>query len=125
MSESEFETDTTSGTTATATIETDREFKAHIYQQLVELQPYLNSDAQMAVLVQQDNSDQEYVLTLVTTVGEYRIESESKNADLYEAFGGAKRKMVQQLDEWFSVAVDTNERDEQIQSLLAGGHLLH
>lgn len=117
------ETNTTSGTTAT--VETDREFKAHIYQQLVELQPYLNPDSQVAVLVQQDDSDQEYVLTLVTTMGEYRIESESKNADLYEAFGGAKRKMIQQLDEWFSVAVDTSERDERIQSLLEGGQLLH
>jgi ribosome-associated translation inhibitor RaiA len=34
-------------------VETDRDLKAYIYQQLVELQPYLSTDSQMAVTVQQ------------------------------------------------------------------------
>lgn len=38
---------------ATSQMETDRELKAYIYQQLVELQPYLVADSQMAVSVQQ------------------------------------------------------------------------
>src|SRR5687767_12183568 len=39
--------------TSTQTVETDRELKAYIYQQLVELQPYLIPDSQMAVSVHQ------------------------------------------------------------------------
>lgn len=105
-------------------IENDREFKAHIYQQLVELQPYLTSDSQVAVMVQQEESD-EFTLTLVTTWGEYRLESEGTDEDVYSAFGIAKRRMIEQLDEWYNAAVDTSERDAQIQGYLDGSATIH
>lgn len=112
-------------------IENDREFKAHIYQHLVDLQPFLAPDSQVAVLVQpdeerdEDDDEDSIGLTLVATVGEYRIESEGRDSDIYEAFGIAKRKMMEQLEEWYNAAVDTTERDEQIQSMLSGDRLLH
>jgi ribosome-associated translation inhibitor RaiA len=111
-------------------VENDREFKAHIYQQLAEMQPYLASDSQIAVMVQQDKPEDrnkpayEYTLTLVTTFGEYKVESEGKAADIYEAFGLAKRRMMDILDEWYSTA-DTSERDAQVQSVIEGTHTLH
>lgn len=105
-------------------VENDREFKAHIYQQLVELQPYLAADSQVAVLVQRED-DEELTLTLVATWGEYRLEAEGKDEDLYEAFALAKRKMVQQLDEWYNTAIDTTERDAEIQGIMDGSHLIH
>ncbi len=114
-------------------IENDREFKAHIYQQLVELQPYLSAESQVAVLVQLEQGEDyetgeestEYTLSLVATVGEYKIEAEGKDNDLYEALGHAKRKMIDQLEEVYSTAIDSSERDEQIQTLLQGGYTLH
>ena len=105
-------------------IENDREFKAHIYQQLVELQPYLSADSQVAVMVEQE-SDENVSLTLVTTWGDYRVESEGKDSNMYSAFGIAKRKLVQQLDDWYNSAVDSNERDSQIDSLLDGSSQVH
>lgn len=109
-------------------IENDREFKAYIYQQLVDLQPYLTSDSQVAVMVQQDpeqEDEDELTLTLVATWGEYRLEAEGTDTDLYSAFSIAKRKMIEQLDEWFNMAVDTSERDAQIQGYLDGSAMIH
>lgn len=118
-------------------IENDREFKAHIYQQLVDLQPFLSPESQIAVLVQQDSDQDEaeahdhdqntqgYTLTLVATLGEYRLESEGHRSDLYEAFGIAKAKMREQLEELHSAAVDSAERDARIRMLLAGGYTVH
>lgn len=112
-------------------LENDRELKAHIYQQLVDLQPYLSPEAQIAVLLHQEDEEwgsedeREHTLTLVATLGEFRLESEGRNADIYEAFAIAKRKMVEQLDEWHSNVVDSSERDAQIQSVIEGRHMIH
>jgi ribosome-associated translation inhibitor RaiA len=111
-------------------VENDREFKAHIYQQLAEIQPYLSADSQVAVMVQQDKaedqtrSDYNYTLTLIMTFGEYKVESEGKASNVYEAFGLAKRKMMDVIDDWYS-SVDTSERDAQVQSVIEGTHTLH
>ena len=109
--------------------ENDREFKAHVYQQLVDLQPYLAPESQIAVLIQHDEDEpeenDEVALTLVATLGEYKIESEGRDENLYEAFGIAKKRMIEQLEELYAVAVDSSERDAQIQSLIEGRHLVH
>lgn len=112
-------------------VENDREFKAHIYQQLTDLQPYLSAESQIAVLVSEEEADDdeetgtEYVLTLVATFGEYRLEAEGRDTNLYEAFGLAKKAMLSQIEEWYSLAVDTTERDAQIQSVIEGGYMVH
>ncbi|MES2854938.1 MAG: hypothetical protein V4692_03690 [Bdellovibrionota bacterium] len=109
-------------------VEKDLELKAHIYQQLVELQPYLSPESQIAVLVQQEadeDDNEEHVLTLVATLGDYHLETEGRNINVYEAFGIAKRKMVQQLDEWYASVVDATNRDEIIQSVIEHRHLVH
>lgn len=114
-----------SGFNRSVDVENDREFKAHIYQQLVDLQPFLAPDSQVAVLVQpSEENEAEYNLTLVTTLGEYRLEAEGDAEDVYEAFGIAKDRMLAQLDEWLN-STDTSERDEQIQTFIDGGHQLH
>lgn len=111
------------------TIENDRELKAHIYQNLVDLQPYLAPESQIAVLVQlesdEDGSNLEHVLTLVATLGEFRMEAEGRDADIYDAFAIAKNKMLDQLESWFADSVDTSERDAEIQSVIEGRHMIH
>jgi ribosome-associated translation inhibitor RaiA len=112
-----------------AAVENDRELKAHIYQGLVDLQPYLAPESQIAVIVQiecdEDGSNAENVLTLVASLGEFRMECEGRSDDIYEAFDLAKTKMLDQLEAWFADSVDTSERDAQIQSVIEGRHMIH
>ena len=119
-----------------STIENDREFKAYIYQQLVDLQPFLDPDSQISVLVQldpneenADGSDHEdemsIGLSLVATVGEYQIEAEGRDHDMYEAFALAKQAMIHQIEEFYSAAIDTNEREAEIRSMLTGASTIH
>lgn len=119
----------TSATLGGQNLENDREFKAHVYQQLVDLQPFLAPDSQVAVLVQQESDSEkpkksEYTLTLVTTMGDYKLEAEGRDSDLYTALGIAKRKMLDQLEEWVNTS-DSDERDAQIEAYLDGSHTIH
>ena len=110
-------------------IENDREFKAHVYQQLVDLQPFLSPESQVSVLVQVEKDEEsaavEYALSLVATLGDYRIEVEGRAEDLYVALGLAKQRMVEQLDDVYGSSIDSTEREAQIQTLLQGGMTLH
>ena len=110
-------------------VENDPELKAFIYQHLVELQPFLAPESQISVLVGQnlgvDGGVSEHALTLVATLGEYRLEAEGQDEDVYEAFILAKRRMLVQLEDWFAASVDTNERDKEIQAVIEGRHLVH
>ena len=125
-----------------STIENDREFKAYIYQQLVDLQPFLDPDSQISVLVQLDpgahdedadgseNSEEHddemsIGLSLVATVGEYQIEAEGRDHDMYEAFALAKQAMIHQIEEFYSAAIDSNERETEIRSMLTGASTIH
>lgn len=110
-------------------VENDPELKAFIYQHLVELQPFLAPESQISVLVGQnlgvDGGVSEHALTLVATLGEYRLEAEGQDEDVYEAFILAKRRMLVQLEDWYASSVDTNERDKEIQAVIEGRHLVH
>lgn len=113
-------------------IENDREFKAYIYQQLVDLQPYLEPESQISVLVQIEQDQDEVsetgttiALTLVASIEDYKIEAEGRSADMYEAFQCAKQGMLVELEEHYNASIDTNARNAEIQTLLAGGFTLH
>jgi ribosome-associated translation inhibitor RaiA len=111
----------------------DREFKAHVYQQLVDLQPFLSPESQVTVVVKvaadekdsRTGLDEDYQLTLVANLGDHRLETEGRNADLYEALGIAKRKMLQQLDDVYGSVIDANERSSEIDALLKGELTIH
>ena len=111
----------------------DREFMAHVYQQLVDLQPFLTPESQIAVVVKigpdeedpRTDLDDDYQLTLVATLGEHRLEAEGRNADLYVALGIAKRKMLQELDDVYGSAIDANERNSEIDALMKGELTVH
>jgi ribosome-associated translation inhibitor RaiA len=128
--------------------ETDRELKAYIYQQLVDIQPFLVADSQVAVMVHQvpaeqdetlKNSDQtppqkkskkaaraqDFVVTLIATTEDGRLESEGQALDIYEAFSKAKNQMQIQLEEWQNAQMDPLDREVAIQSVLNGSQLIH
>jgi len=109
-------------------VENDPELKAYIYQHLVDLQPFLAPESQVAVLVGQEDDDEgkaEHALTLVATLGDYRLEAEGQAVDIYDAFMVAKRKMLQQLEEWYAASIDTSERDNEIQAVIEGRYMIH
>lgn len=112
--------------------ENDPELKAFIYQHLVDLQPYLAAESQIAVLVPQAvltdfalDEDEDESLSLVATLGDYRLEAEGHGEDLYEAFLDAKKKMLTQLEDWYLSAIDSSERDNEIQAVIEGRYLVH
>lgn len=110
-------------------VENDPELKAYIYQQLVDLQPFLTPESQVAVLVgheeSEDGAREEHALTLVATLGEYRLEATAQSEDIYEAFMSAKSKMLLQLEELYASSVDTTDRDNEIQAVIEGRYLIH
>jgi ribosome-associated translation inhibitor RaiA len=116
----------TKSNAATPSPADDREFKAHIYQQLVDLQPFLAPDTQVAVMVQPSEANEaDFTLTLVANLGDYRIETEGDSSNVYEAFGIAKERMMAQIEECLNSELDPAEREAEIQSYMSGQHTLH
>lgn len=113
--------------------EMDAELKAHIYQHLMDLQPYLLANAQVAVLVQRaegessqtENDEPDFLVTLVATLNEGRMEAEGEDADIYEAFNKAKLTMIQQLAEVQNSMMDPAEREVEVRAALDGTYTLH
>ena len=119
-------------------LENDREFKAHVYQQLADLQPMLAPGCEISVLLSKEaepkegskthgehDAANEVALTLVATFGDYRLEVEGRDENAYAAFGIAKRKIVDQLDAFYSTTIDSEERDAEIRGLMSGAFTLH
>lgn len=114
--------------------EMDPELKAYIYQHLMDIQPYLLANAQVAVLVQRadddevsqsENEDPDYVVTLVATLNEGRMEAEGQHGDIYEAFNKAKDAMIHQLAEIQNSMMDPAEREVEVRAALNGTYTLH
>ncbi len=112
--------------------EMDPELKAYIYQHLMDIQPYLLANAQVAVLVtraddesQIENDGQDYLVTLVATLNEGRMEAEGQHEDIYEAFNKAKVTMIHQLAEIQNSMIDPAEREVEVRAALDGTYTLH
>jgi ribosome-associated translation inhibitor RaiA len=112
--------------------EMDPEFKAYIYQHLMDIQPYLIANAQVAVLVQRaegdvpvDADEPDYLVTLVATLGDGRMEAEGQHEDIYEAFNKAKNNMISQLSEIQNSMLDPAEREVEVRAALNGTYTLH
>lgn len=113
--------------------EMDPELKAYIYQHLMDIQPYLLANAQVAVLVQRaegetsqiENDEQDFLVTLVATLNEGRMEAEGQHEDIYEAFNKAKESMIHQLAEIQNSMMDPAEREVEVRAALNGTYTLH
>ncbi len=113
--------------------EMDPELKAYIYQHLMDIQPYLLANAQVAVLVTRPEDDEadaetdepDYLVTLVATVDEGRMEAEGQHGDIYEAFNKAKETMIHQLAEIQNSMMDPAEREVEVRAALNGTYTLH
>ena len=126
---------------STPQTETDRELKAYIYQQLVDLQPYLVDDSQMSVTVQKIISNKgaasvevidktkpqpgDFLVTLATSIEDVKISSEGHGRSVFDAFAVAKGTMLLQLNELQNILADQSDRDEEIKSYLDGSRVIH
>ena len=116
-----------------ATYEMDPELKAYIYQHLMDIQPYLVANAQVAVLVQRGAIDdsrsetgaEDYVVRLSATLGEGRMEADGQDEDIYEAFNKAKKSMIHELSEIQNSMMDPAEREVEVRAALNGTYTLH
>ena len=115
-----------------AELEKDRDFKANIYQQLIDLQPFLSEESQVAVAIHvsppKDDEPKraaEYALTLSANIGELRLESEGRDSDRYVALSLAKQSLLLQLDALHGAAIDSRERNAQIVAFSRGEMTLH
>lgn len=105
--------------------EMDPELKAYIYQHLMDMQPYLLANAQVAVLVTRAEDDESHLVTLVATLNEGRMEAEGQHEDIYEAFNKAKVTMIHQLAEIQNSMIDPAEREVEVRAALDGTYTLH
>ena len=107
----------------------DREFKAHIYQQLISLQPYLSSETELSVgiLRVNQNGDEcaaeavidamanaDYLLTLTVSLGGAHVVSQGQASDPFLAFDRARDGLLAHLIDWNESARDPRERERQI-----------
>ncbi len=120
-------------------IEGDREFKAHVYQQLLDLQPFLSEESQVSVAIQVSEPADEtnrgtkavtekapiYTLTLHANLGEFQIDAEGRDTNRYTALSSAKQQMLQQLNSLVGASVDSRERNAHIRALTRGELTLH
>ena len=115
--------------------EMDPELKAYIYQHLMDLQPYLVNNAQIAVLVQRPTQldkeslsaehEPEYLVTLTATLDEGKMEAEGYDDDIYQAFIKAKDQMIHHLAEVQNLMMDPAEREVEVRAALSGALTLH
>lgn len=119
--------------TTSLPVEKDLEVKAYIYQQLVELQPYLLADSQVAVGIEEvrvatpgsKRKKVEYLVTLTASIDEGEMEVEGQGADFYQAFAIAKDRMVHELAEIQDSLTDAGEREMIVRSAMNGGLTIH
>jgi ribosomal subunit interface protein len=108
---------------------TDRELKAYIYQQLMDIQPYLVTNSQVAVTVSLKNKNskkkKQFLVTLNAKIENGEMAAEGQDGDVYQAFGKAKELMMLQLAELQNSLMDPAERELEVQTALAGGYTIH
>ena len=110
-------------------VENESEFRAHVYQQVFELEPFLIPASQILVLgkrvMAEDGRDPEFLATLVTTIGNQRLQAQSRNASFFAALTNAKNGLVQALNNFANQTGDTHQRNWTIDSMLKGELTLH
>src|SRR4051812_7074533 len=106
------------------------EVKAHVYQQLTHLEKYSVPPSAMVVLMRKSTptskGNSTYLVDLVVSLGESRLESSGRARNVFEAVKRAKVDMEAQLSAVQNSLVSSKQREIEIQALLDGGsNLIH
>lgn len=109
--------------------EADPEVKAHVYQQLTDLEKFSISASSMVVLMRKTPASKSgrstFAVDLVVSFGASRLESSGRAHNVFEAVNRAKFEMEQQLQEVQNALISSQDREIAIQSLLYGTGRIH
>ncbi len=107
----------------------DSELKAHIFQLISEIEPYLLPGSHVAVLVNSKTSREgmNFMITLSLTSDGARIEAKGISENAYDAATEAKNALLRKFDSIQDSVVSPQERENEIKSIVKnkGSHILH
>lgn len=109
--------------------ETEPELKAHIFQLISELEPYLLPGSHVAVFVNSKAIKEglQFLVTLSLTTDGARIEAKGISENVYDAATEAKNALMRKFDSIQEAVVNPQERENEIKSIVKnkGSHILH
>jgi ribosome-associated translation inhibitor RaiA len=109
--------------------ETEPEVKAHIFQLVAELEPYLLPGSHVAVHFNSKATKDgvQFQITLSLTSDGARIEAKGISENVFDAATEAKNALMRKFDSIQDAVVNPLERDNEIKSIVKnkGGHISH
>lgn len=96
----------------------EHEVKAHLYQQLAELEPMIpsGSGTEMSVKEYSKKKNKFSVsITLKTAYG--NIEAKGNNQDVFVAMSQAKQNIIKELDKFYSMISYEDDRPDEVELL--------
>lgn len=99
------------------------EQRAYIYQQINEFTPFFLPDSDVEVRVQRNSDDKgkPFSVVFVLTGGGGFIQSEGRDANIYEAVKKAKNAMLAHLYSVQQKVTSSDEREEEIELIKKSG----
>jgi len=109
--------------------ETEPELKAHIFQLVAEIEPYLLPGSHVAVFINSkpSNEGEQFSITLSLTSDGARIEAKGFSENVFDAATEAKNALMRKFDSIQDSVVNPQERENEIKSIVKnkGSHILH
>lgn len=112
----------------TKVLSNDPEIRAHIYQQIMEFQPYITSKTLIEIIAHDQELDQEEETTagplpervlIRLTEGESKLEAEGAGETIFIAISEAKRALLRELIRIQDEVVSSTDRHRIINSILS------
>ena len=105
--------------------EINAEWKAFVYQQIAEFEPYFMPDSNIGVSVSRDEK-KAYLVTLILSGGGTYVRSEGVSHDLFEATSNAKDELLSHLKQIeVMVAYADEDRAKSIDYIVQSSPYLH
>lgn len=110
-------------------IETEPELKAHIFQLISEIEPYLLPGSHVAVFLNKGDTGDgpQFTITLSLTSDGARVEAKGYSENVYDAATEAKNALLRKFDSIQDSVVNPQDRENEIMSIVKnkGSHILH
>jgi ribosomal subunit interface protein len=104
--------------------EAGADLKAHVYQQLTDLEKYSVPATSMMVVMRKSvptkKGNSVYAVNLVVNVGDTTLEAQGRARNVFAAVSRAKDEMEAQLNAVQNSLVNSKQRDLQIRVLMQG-----
>lgn len=104
--------------------EINAEWKAFVYQQMAEFEPYFMPDSNVGIKVNQLDSGA-YTVVLTLSGGGTYVRSQGQSEDLFDATAKAKDELLGHLRQIESLVVSGDDRERAIDLILQSSPYLH